>query len=572
LEWPTWWSIRKQEINTFLNKILLSTLSEKEQQGALLEANLLRQLKHPNIVSYKASFVEKGVLIIVMEYWEVGDLAYHIKKKKEKKERFTEDEILNWFIQIAIALEYIHGRKVIHRDIKTSNIFLTGNGTVKLGDFGISKVLENTNEAAMTVVGTPYYMSPEVCENKPYTFKSDVWALGWVLYELCTLQHAFLADNLLGLVYKIVKGNYESIPDDYSSDLNELVETILNKDESKRPTVQGILLSPFLKAKMEEFISNKGNIGLGDLKARTIRAEPIILEKSEEEKEEDMLKNLTPAERVKKRKELRSKKEAEEMKKAIRKNISNYGTAKERMYNEFYDSKGRVEIKKTFSQETPPHDPSGSSRFNQFKIDPNSMTDFSVNDRSYGGDTFALSNSMGTEISQLTEKQHSSAMGSQKYSSYQDNRVIKSSGKYDYQDEYADDFEEATKNAEEMEDVLENYKRILSGDITLPGAQSLKKPSGGSLSSISEASSTDEIDHGTMSKLRNAREKKMLMDYFGEDLYIDIFNYLTEARKYDYPDLEIKDRMRDFVGSTNKEALSMCFKLDQIVFKELLSS
>ena len=83
-------------------------------------------------------------------------------KKKAKKEYLTEDEILNWFIQIAISLEYIHGRKVIHRDIKTSNIFLTGNGTVKLGDFGISKVLENTNEQAMTVVGTPYYMSPEV--------------------------------------------------------------------------------------------------------------------------------------------------------------------------------------------------------------------------------------------------------------------------------------------------------------------------------------------------------------------------------------------------------------------------
>lgn len=105
-------------------------------------------------------------------------MAYHIKKKKAKGERFSEDQILNWFIQIAIALEYIHGRRVIHRDIKTSNIFLTGNGTVKLGDFGISKVLESTNEAAMTVVGTPYYMSPEVCESKPYTFKSDVWALG----------------------------------------------------------------------------------------------------------------------------------------------------------------------------------------------------------------------------------------------------------------------------------------------------------------------------------------------------------------------------------------------------------
>ena len=103
-----------------------------------------------------------------------------------------------------MTLEYIHGRKVLHRDIKVSNIFLTGNNTVKLGDFGISKVLESTNAGAQTVVGTPYYMSPEVCESKPYTYKADSWALGCVLYELCSLEHAFMADNLLGLVYKIV--------------------------------------------------------------------------------------------------------------------------------------------------------------------------------------------------------------------------------------------------------------------------------------------------------------------------------------------------------------------------------
>ena len=93
----------------------------------------------------------------------VGDLSFHIKRKLQKNERFTETEIFNWFVQLCLSLEYIHGRKVLHRDLKSQNIFLTGNKTVKLGDFGISKVLENTNGAAMTVVGTPYYMSPEVC-------------------------------------------------------------------------------------------------------------------------------------------------------------------------------------------------------------------------------------------------------------------------------------------------------------------------------------------------------------------------------------------------------------------------
>lgn len=153
-------SSKKDEVKYVAKKIILGQLPENEQQNALLEVNLLRYLDHPNIVEYKASFVEEGVLIIVMEYCDVGDLSYFIRKKKG--EYFTEDEIMNWFIQISMALDYIHGRKVLHRDIKASNIFLTGNNTVKLGDFGISRVLENTCDQAQTCVGTPYYMSPEV--------------------------------------------------------------------------------------------------------------------------------------------------------------------------------------------------------------------------------------------------------------------------------------------------------------------------------------------------------------------------------------------------------------------------
>jgi NIMA (never in mitosis gene a)-related kinase len=108
----------------------------------------------------------------------------------------------------------------LHRDIKTSNIYLTGCNTVKLGDFGISKVLEATCDAALTVVGTPYYMSPEICENKAYTYASDIWSLGCLVYELCTLEHAFAADNLLGLVFKIVKEVAQPIPSNYTTDLS----------------------------------------------------------------------------------------------------------------------------------------------------------------------------------------------------------------------------------------------------------------------------------------------------------------------------------------------------------------
>lgn len=173
----------------------------------------------------------------------VGDLAYHIKRKQQKNETFTELEVFNWFIQIACALEYVHGRRVIHRDIKTQNIFLSGNNCVKIGDFGISKVLETTCQNANTVVGTPYYMAPEACQSEPYTSKSDVWALGCILYELCTLKKPFEADNLLGLVFKIVTDQPEPLDPKlpYSNEIKKLIDLLLQKEPKNRPSIAEIL-------------------------------------------------------------------------------------------------------------------------------------------------------------------------------------------------------------------------------------------------------------------------------------------------------------------------------------------
>ena len=169
-------------------------------------------------------------------------------------------EVFNWFVQIGLALEYVHGRRVIHRDIKTQNIFLTGNNTIKIGDFGISKVLETTCQNANTVVGTPYYMAPEACQSEPYTSKSDVWALGCILYELCTLKKPFEADNLLGLVFKIVTEKPAPVPSNlpYSKEIKQLIDLLLEKDPKDRPSIAQILQMPIVKQKMNEFVASKG--------------------------------------------------------------------------------------------------------------------------------------------------------------------------------------------------------------------------------------------------------------------------------------------------------------------------
>lgn len=211
----------------------------------------------------------------------VGDLAFHVKKKKAKGEFFTETEIMNWFVQICLSLEYIHRRKILHRDIKSSNIFLTKNNTIKIGDFGISKVLDNTSENAFTVQGTPYYMSPEVCQSKPYNYKSDVWSLGCILYEFCTLKHAFNSENLLGLVFKIVQDKVEPIPSVYSEDLRKLVDLLLTKDEMKRPQVIDILKLPFVQLHMLQFVESRGknNINSKLTVKQQIQPELAIMDK-----------------------------------------------------------------------------------------------------------------------------------------------------------------------------------------------------------------------------------------------------------------------------------------------------
>lgn len=142
---------------------------------------------------------------------------------------------------MCLAIKHVHDRKIIHRDIKGQNIFLTKGNMIKLGDFGIAKILNKTMEKAKTVVGTPYYLSPEIIESKPYSFKSDIWSMGVLLYEMCALQPPFNANSLQFLALKIVKGAYQPIQGNFSKEVKGLVAQMLNTDPNRRPSVSDIL-------------------------------------------------------------------------------------------------------------------------------------------------------------------------------------------------------------------------------------------------------------------------------------------------------------------------------------------
>ncbi|KAI5607045.1 serine/threonine-protein kinase Nek4 [Silurus asotus] len=243
-------SDRKQYV---IKKLNLRTSSKRERRAAEQEAQLLSQLKHPNIVTYRESWEGKDhQLYIVMGFCEGGDL-YH-RLKQQKNELLPERQVVEWFVQIAMALQYLHEKHILHRDLKTQNIFLTKTNIIKVGDLGIARVLENQNDMASTLIGTPYYMSPELFSNKPYNYKSDVWALGCCVYEMATLKHAFNAKDMNSLVYRIVEGKLPQMPSKYDPQLGNLIRRMLCKRPDDRPDVKHILRQPYIKQQIAVFL------------------------------------------------------------------------------------------------------------------------------------------------------------------------------------------------------------------------------------------------------------------------------------------------------------------------------
>ncbi|GMF12109.1 unnamed protein product [Phytophthora lilii] len=252
----------------------MELLSAKERDQSFREVELLAKLKHPNVVEYNENFVVDNVLYIVMAYCDGGDLADKIKEQQKIREGvvgpdcnpadprgyFPISQVLDWFVQMAMAIKYLHGQRVLHRDLKTSNVFLTTENVVKLGDFGIAKTLDSTLDQASTVVGTPYYMSPEVCESKPYSYASDVWSLGCVLYEMLALRHAFDAPNILTLILKIVQQDFAPVPPHYDKEVTELLCKLLDKDPERRPSMEEIFAMPYIRRHMQGLMASGGSL------------------------------------------------------------------------------------------------------------------------------------------------------------------------------------------------------------------------------------------------------------------------------------------------------------------------
>ena len=197
-----------------LKTIALEKMNEKERESALSEVHFLKVLKGPTLVKSFQSYVEKEQIMIFMEYAEGGTLADKILEFKLKGEIFDTETILQWISQVILGVMLMHSKNILHRDLKSQNLFLISDGTIKIGDFGISKELPTRDSLAKTSCGTPYFMPPEVCKGEAYGEKIDIWAIGCILYELVFLRKPFESKTIYGVFDKIINKPLEHTYED----------------------------------------------------------------------------------------------------------------------------------------------------------------------------------------------------------------------------------------------------------------------------------------------------------------------------------------------------------------------
>ena len=263
---------RKENQKIYAMKcVRLTNLGEKEKQNSFNEVRLLASFSHPNIIGYKEAFFDEksSTLNIVMEYADDGDLSTKIKNNLKKHVQFDESSIWSILIQILEGLNYLHKSRIIHRDLKSANIFLTKKGIVKIGDLNVSIIAKKN--LAVTQTGTPYYAAPEVWEHESYNNKCDIWSVGCIAYEMACLRVPFRGTSIHQLYINIMKGKYEEIPNIYSNDLKSIIRLILCLDPVKRPSAEDLLNNIIIKRKIREIGLNNRENNETALLMRTIK-------------------------------------------------------------------------------------------------------------------------------------------------------------------------------------------------------------------------------------------------------------------------------------------------------------
>ena len=245
---------KKDGLIYILKTVMFQALDKSEKQNAINEIKIVSSLSHPNINEFKEAFYDKfsKSLNIIFEFPHNGNLSNKINYAIKNGMYMEESIIWDVLIQILNGVNYLHKKGIIHRNLKSKNIFLNNQRLVKISDFEACCVVENINKMITGQVGTPFYTAPEIWEEEPYNYKCDIWSIGCLIYEMATLNLPFKGDTIKSLYENIMSKKIEPIPDFYSEDLKKIINYMLIFDPSKRPSTDLLLSYPRIKEESEK--------------------------------------------------------------------------------------------------------------------------------------------------------------------------------------------------------------------------------------------------------------------------------------------------------------------------------
>ncbi|KAK1443572.1 protein kinase-like protein [Babesia gibsoni] len=268
-------------------RIDVSLLSEREITLCMNEIKIIANVNHPFIVKYLGSYLDESELCILTNYCKGGDLHHYIAQKRKRQETIREERILIWLAQLLSALKYLHKRHTLHRDLKSLNVLIDSDKTLKLCDFGVSKALNSTSDKAKTIIGTPYYFSPELITGNEYNWPSDIWALGCLTYELTALKTPFDGSKgMMELVRNIKSNPVPDLPGNYSAELNSLYKSMMFHDIRLRLSASELLATDIMQKMLRLMLYNS------HLKSFTATTKMLAVTGGNESLESTMAGNL----------------------------------------------------------------------------------------------------------------------------------------------------------------------------------------------------------------------------------------------------------------------------------------
>uniref|UniRef100_G1K9T0 non-specific serine/threonine protein kinase n=2 Tax=Anolis carolinensis TaxID=28377 RepID=G1K9T0_ANOCA len=454
----------------------------------------------------------------------------------------------------------MHDRRILHRDLKAKNIFLKNN-LVKIGDFGVSRLLMGSCDLATTFTGTPFYMSPEALQHQGYDTKSDIWSLGCILYEMCCLDHAFTGHNFLSIVLKIVEGETPSLPDMYPRELDEVLHCMLSKDPSLRPSATEILRIPYIADQLQIMKYKVTNTTMKKLVPSTPEENSFITKVMQKKVHLQTLRALsevqkmTPRERMRLRKLNIADETAQKLKKlAEEKYQENHKRMQELRSQNFHQAK--IDVLHESDEQNGEYLVKSQQEIalDYLSIGFSDQSDSSTTDR------LCMSEREDNEIPEdplIAEEYYNDVFDSCSETSEDQEEEVDMEADEVKEDEEEDTlFTMYTTNQQDsdVEAMVRHMENILNTNSLGTGTATSMTPLGPQGSRVPN-------DTTAATKLRRMRESAI--QKLGAEIFENVYRFLRQARREHVSE----DKIREYLEKIVPRA-SDCFEVDQLIYFE----